>query len=101
MTLDIAGDLTRFFADFATAGTYTPAVGAARAVSVIFDRSYVEVDPISGAPVSTGHPVATVRDSEFTGVAAGDQLAIGASNYIITSVQPDGTGITVLALRKA
>ena len=43
-------------------------------------------------------PKVMCRESDLTGTVDGGALSIGAVNYIIAVVMPDGTGMTELML---
>ncbi len=74
------------------------AVIDAAMVPVVFDRLYLEAldgDAAGYAPVVLG------KDADLVGVAYGTGLTVRGEAYTVTSVEPDGTGLTRLQLRKA
>jgi hypothetical protein len=91
-----AENLTAFVRDddFAVAATLQ---GVAVTSGVIFDAEYVE--PL-GNFAEARQPVALAIASEVASVAQGQTLAIGATNYKVRGVEPDGTGMVVLRLEE-
>lgn len=71
--------------------------GTKKTVPVIFDNSYG--DAFSGL-VGGQQPTAQGAAADFAGVANDDSLVIGGAEYIVTNVEPDGTGMVVLRLRE-
>ena len=94
-TLDDFFDLN----DFAVEGVYTPSPGSPRTIKCIFDSSFQAVNLDTGVVESAG-PQAVVKDSDITGAKHGETLVINSTTYYIRGIQPDGTGLTVLALSK-
>lgn len=88
--------LTHYFGPFtpgAVAATWSESADALR---VLFDRSYYDA-----LGVASNQPRARVRDTDFSGVAAGQTLAIAGVTYTIVGLEPDGQGTTVLRLEAA
>jgi hypothetical protein len=85
--------LTEFFrtADFAVAAT----VNGVLAVNGILDEDYV--DPLG---ISASAPAFTCAVESWPSPLPGNTLAIGARTWTVLTVEPDGTGIQVLRLRK-
>jgi len=79
-----------FFADFGV-----PATIAGNPVSVIFDNEY-----LASLGVESSNPVALADDADVVGLAHGDAVVIGAVNYTVAEIQPDGTGFTIIELEK-
>lgn len=100
MSLD-EEDIDIFFAtaDFARLATYTPVVGAAKEIEIIFDAPF-SMTSAQGIDYQSDVPVATCRTSDVQSVTEGDTLTIDAVVLKIVDVQPDGTGITRLTLSK-
>lgn len=89
-TDDIAGLL----ADFGV-----PVTQASRIIgSGLFDRAYAGVGDI---PVESYSPAVTCRSADVAELEHGDSVTVDGSDYTIRSIQPDGTGITVLILEAA
>jgi len=80
--------LSPFFADFATAATLDGG-----AVTVIFDNGYVEAYGLASR-----NPQAMLPSADVGSAVQGSTLVIGSATYRVTSVQPDGTGVTTLTL---
>jgi hypothetical protein len=80
-----------YFSDFAV-----PATVAGTATKGIFDKAYQE----SFGIVAGDNPVLVVETSQVTAVD-GDAVVVNATNYTIASIEPDGTGITILQLELA
>lgn len=86
-------DLSVFLADFGV--SVTPEVGTA--FTGIFDAAYLAALGV----VEASGPVLVVRSQDVSdnGVEQESILTISGADYIVTNVQPDGTGITTLHLR--
>lgn len=88
-------DLTQFFDpdEFGVSAT----IGAAT-VSGIFDNQFL------GAPgeaaVASATPTFTCRTADVSSVTSGTTLVISSITYTVVGVHPDGTGVTVLVLRR-
>lgn len=80
-----------FFADFGVDATLNGA-----AVRGIFDSAYGE--SFSGLVAGNG-PV--FRLASDAGHQSGQTLVVGAVTYTVTSVEPDGTGMTTLQLEQS
>lgn len=103
-----AADLATMFStdEFAVEATVVvPADIVGRTVAGIFDSAYLFVD--AGAGVESAAPAFTVPDSSIpseivSALHDGDEvsLEIEGCTYTVVETQPDGTGITVLRLRK-
>lgn len=50
--------------------------------------------------VSTTSPLLLCRTNDVSGVEQEDTLRVGSTDYTITDIQDDGTGITTLSLHK-
>jgi hypothetical protein len=66
------------------------------AVRGIFDAAYA--DPLG---MAGNQPVLTVATEDLPAVAVGQAVTVNATAYTVTTVEPDGTGITTLQLRRA
>lgn len=84
-------DYAPFFADFSV-----PATLGAATISVIFDKAYIGA--LMGFVESTG-PACLVRDIDIPAITQGTSITINAKAYIVTGIEPDGTGLTTLQLR--
>lgn len=91
MSLDLAADLPTMFADFSTDAT----IGAAT-VRGLFNDGYSEFSGIAGSS-----PSLLVSSLAVPSAALGDAVVIGGTSYTIASIEPDGTGATLLKLAEA
>ncbi|KQT10968.1 head-tail joining protein [Ramlibacter sp. Leaf400] len=88
-------DFTVFFADFSVPAT--PEGGAA--VTVIFDRAHIEA---MGGDISGTRPVALAVSADVSSWLPRTTLvAIQGSTYLLSDVQPDGTGLSLLIFEVA
>lgn len=89
-------DLAQFLDtdDFAVAATYN----GSTTVNGILDQEYYEVG-VGDAGVESSQPVFLCRTADVPAAAHGDTLLIDAITYKVRGVQPDGTGLTRLALK--
>lgn len=76
---------------------YTPAVGGARSIRVIFTVAYQELDLLAGG-VETTLPVARCRAADVMGIKNKEKIEIRGVTYYVRSVQPDGAGLVRLLL---
>jgi len=65
-------------------------------ISAIFDAEY-----ISPLNVASTNPVLTCRSIDVASVVRGNASVVGAVNYTVRGIEPDGTGITLLILERA
>lgn len=102
MPVETAADRAVFCSsnDFGIAATYTVAGGSPVPIEVIKDDDYELLGEAEAAPGIEGSiPQLTVNDDQLpSGVANGDELTIGTTNYKVIEFMPDGTGMTVLRL---
>lgn len=86
-------DISALLADFGVTAT----LADGRRITGIFDADYVGVGDI---PVESSGPAFTLASADVTGneIAIGSALTIEGDDYTVRSVQPDGTGVTVLRL---
>lgn len=67
-------------------------------ITVIFDYDYVEL-PGDRVAISSDNPVALGRSTDLAGAVRNSMLQrLDGSQYKVASVQPDGTGFTLLEL---
>lgn len=81
-------DLSPFFADFSVAATLDGG-----AVTGIFDNGYIE-----SFGMASRNPSYMLPSADVGSATQGSTLVISSATYRVTSVQPDGTGVTTLAL---
>lgn len=95
-----AEDLTAFFnpAEFASTASAYNAHGQLFEFDVIFDAAYA---PQLGGLVGDSAPQAMCKTADVASATWDSGLTVGGTAYIVTSAQPDGTGVTTLQLREA
>jgi hypothetical protein len=65
----------------------------------IFDETYLEVDPDTGASVMSQYPRVTIHDSNLPeGFSQGDQVTIKGKTYKARTIEPDGQGMIQVKL---
>ncbi len=99
MALETASDLAGFFDTNAhgTACTFTPSGGSASTINGILNNEFQLID-VGETGVESTMPVLTVRSSDVSGVAHGDDFTINSIDYKAVVIRPDGTGITEIQL---
>ena len=80
--------------DFGVAAT----IGSAT-VYGIFDDAYESVNIATGE-ITTTAPRFLCRTSDVTSVAQSTTVTIGGVSYKVINIEPDGTGMTALALSR-
>ncbi len=93
-------DLSTFLSvdDFAVEATLTRQDGDARVVIGIFDEPYLNAQ-LGEYEMDTSRPRFTCKESDVVGVLRGDMVHINGRVYdVLSSAQPDGTGMAVLEL---
>lgn len=80
---------------------YTPVIGSAQTIQAVWDRDYVQVDPNTGAAVTSTQPRIGVRlaDLDVT-PKKGDTVVVAGSSLKVIDVQVDGQGGATLYLHK-
>lgn len=87
---------------FGEAVTYLPAAGGSRSMRGIFNEMFTEVDPQSGALISTQQPNLGVRLADFTvPPTVNDRVQVRGITYRVRDCQEDGEGGAKLILSKA
>lgn len=86
--------------DFATAAKLTLVGGNAKNIKVIFDSEYYQSLMIGDVGIANADPQVLCKSSDITGITQNAALKIGTVTYYVTSVEPDGTGMTRLVLSK-
>ena len=87
-------DFAPFFSDFGV--PCTPESGAA--VDVILDRAYIAR---LGGEISAAGPVAVAQSTDVADWPAHETIVtISGTRYVLRDLQPDGTGLTTLALEE-
>ncbi len=93
-------DLNTFLSvdDFAVEATVTRLDGDTRVVIGIFDDPYLNAQ-LGEYELDTSRPRFTCKESDVIGVLRGDMVEINGRSYdVLSSAQPDGTGMAVLEL---
>lgn len=93
-------DLNTFLSvdDFAVEATVTRQDGDTRVVIGIFDDPYLNAQ-LGEYELDTSRPRFTCKESDVIGVLRGDMVEINGRSYdVLSSAQPDGTGMAVLEL---
>lgn len=82
--------------------TYAPSVGAAVAVTGIFDAAYVPVSAGGQVSVSSSGPAVFLRLADLPSDPAEDEptITVDARTYRVTEVQKDGVGNVLLLLHR-
>ena len=75
---------------------YALATIGASEVAGRFRKDYAEALGIAGSV-----PQFSAADDDLTGVTQGSSLSIAGTGYTVTSIQPNGRGITRLTLQEA
>lgn len=65
---------------------------------VIFNKDYFESG--IGVGFETSEPTIDCDDADVVGVTQGDAIIVDAISYTVAEVMPDGTGRTMLRLKK-
>lgn len=84
-------DLDCFMLDFAIPAT----INGIADIDAIYDSAYVLSDF-----TDTYLPSVLVKSSDIVGVVQGYAVLVADLSFVITSIQPDGTGMTRLILER-
>lgn len=68
-------------------------------IQVIFDKAWFQDTPGS-AGITATQPMALAIEINVPSATPGDTLVINSVTYTVTEVHPDGTGLTMLLLRR-
>ena len=96
MTVESAADQLAMLADYGVTATINGTI----TVTGIFDDKFLMVDDLS-LNIESSEPQLLCRSSDLTGVTNGGTLVVNSTNYVITTLEPDGTGLTVITLHLA
>jgi endonuclease YncB( thermonuclease family) len=91
--MDMAADFRSMTKDFGMVAT----IGAA-SVRGIFDDAY---QTTSNGFIESSAPQFQCATADVASVVQGQTITVNAKNYLVTTVQPDGTGVTTLILELA
>ena len=98
MTVETAADRLLMLNDFGESVTFLPKFGEDATVTAIFDNQYNAVDAGGSVDFAMVSPRLTLRTADVPQVVEGDDFLIRNVVYTVTTVMPDGTGITELSL---
>lgn len=93
MTVETSQDRLTFLNDFGVDvdnGTST--------IKAIFDNPHQEVSVGGEVPFSIQECYITARSADLSDIAQGSSLTISGSSYVVTDIQPDGTGMSIVTL---
>lgn len=93
MAIDVASDIPELLSDFGV--TVTKADTST--FTAIFVNEY-EAQSVYGMDIDSSVPLLTCKSTDVSSLLRGDVLTIDSVDYNILSLQPDDTGVTVLAL---
>jgi hypothetical protein len=96
MAIESEADRLALFDDFDSA-SYTPDGGSLSTITGVFDAEYLGVE-LERFGIDNAMPIFLTSAAQVTGVAAGDALTVGGTDYTITGAEPDGTGMVLLVL---
>lgn len=68
-------------------------IGASSRARVLFDRAYVDV-----LGVASTTPAMRMNECDLGGLQNGDLVAIGADDFRVISIEPDGAGMALVRL---
>jgi hypothetical protein len=94
-------DLTLFFDqdDFAVAAIIKNGATVIRTISVIFNTPSQELE-IFDASVESNLPFVQCASSDMAGITNSHTMTISLIVYRIVKIEPDGTGTSIVQLRK-
>ncbi|QTI81492.1 hypothetical protein IAI58_19310 (plasmid) [Roseomonas marmotae] len=86
--------------EFAVPVTVRLQGGGVRTFLGIFDEPYLNAET-GEYELDTERPRVTCKEADVLGVLRGDKVDIGGRTYdVLTSAQPDGTGLAILELSR-
>ena len=102
MMQKLAGEvLDRCLAALGEAVEYLPADGPSASISGVFDGPHQDVDPQTGAVVSSVQYSVGIRLSDLSAEPAqNDHLIVRGREYVVIDVRPDGQGGASLRLHE-
>lgn len=92
-------NLDLFFKDFGQTVQIGPS-GSAVEVTAIFDNKHYAVTDGVGQ-WNTTEPTLTVKTSDVAAYSKGARVIVGGVEYYADSLEPDGTGVTKIKLKRA
>lgn len=82
---------------FAVQATATTRHGEVVSFAVIFDNGYAGA---LGGLADATQPTALARSADVADLVQGCAVSIGSDDWVATDLQPDGTGMSTIVLRK-
>ena len=94
-----AEDLTAFMdlGGFAVQATAATRHGEVVSFAVIFDNGYAGA---LGGLADATQPTALARSADVADLVQGCAVCVAGVDWVVTDLQPDGTGMTTMLLRK-
>jgi len=86
--------------DFAVTAKVTLVGGNSKKINVIFDSEYYQSQLVGDVGIANADPQVLCKTIDVTNITQGASLVISGTTYYVTSVEPDGTGMTRLVLSK-
>lgn len=96
MSVESSADRLAYLADFGV----TAIVNGTTSVTGIFDDKFLMVDDLE-LNIESSEPQFLCRTSDSSAFTDGMTFVVNGTSYIITTVEPDGTGFTVITLHLA
>ena len=93
MTVETSLDRLKFLIDFGP-----DVITSSKTIKGIFDNPHENLSAGGEVPFSIQECYVAVRTEDVTDVGQGSTLTILGKSYVVTDVQPDGTGMTTLML---
>lgn len=94
----MVGTCTRIFGEQVT---YLPRAGGSITLLGVFNDAWQEVDPDSGAVISSNRPVIGIRLADLSAApTAGDRVRVRGIEYLVKDSQRDGEAGAILMLQK-
>lgn len=101
MSVESAADRLAFLADFGVSASWTVGV-TSTTLTGILHAGTVRIAADDGADVLNIRASLQVRSADVPGGAGeGDAVSLSAVAYTVKSIEPDGTGMTVVLLEQA
>ena len=102
MSVESADDLAAFFNpdDFGEAASWTPQGGSAASVNCIVNRE-TEHGYAGDMPVKNTVTTLRLADASLpSGADEGDAVTVRSLDFTVRSIEPDGTGVSVVRLER-
>jgi len=92
MAVESDADRLALLSDFGQAVTIN-----GTSVTAIFDDKFLMIDEMT-MNIESSEPQIECRTSDVSGFSNGAMVVIGTTTYYITTLEPDGTGLTTITL---